>query len=260
MTLLRYWLLAICISPIPFLFADQVIMKDGTVYKGKIQLDTEKAVLIGNPPFDPTAYMLETKDIDKIIYEEYVPNSPAERKRGVMLLTRLQGDVFSSDQLPTKPAALFGFEGGFRIHPFFELNGGLDWAPEMRAKNGLLISDTQTPPNVRQYESFRRLRGTVGGRIYPFFEKKWKPEPYLTAGYLWGKLMPAGSGDKLTGSGWWVGPGVIYPLNKHWYLDGRLVYESMTYDKIYFIGQEGTLNPSIHQKAYSTGIGISYRL
>lgn len=38
--------------------ADQVIMKDGTVYKGKIQIDTDKAVLIGNPPFDPTSYML----------------------------------------------------------------------------------------------------------------------------------------------------------------------------------------------------------
>src|ERR1035438_9370153 len=88
--------LALALSPA---FADQVIMKDGTVYKGKIQIDTDKAVLIGNPPFDPTAYLLKTEDIEKIIYEEYRLSPPAERKRGFTTEVRVNGHVSSSDQL-----------------------------------------------------------------------------------------------------------------------------------------------------------------
>ena len=75
-----------------------------------------------------------------------------------------------------------------------------------------------------------------------------------------GSVTPAGSGDKLTGSGWWVGTGFIRPITTHWYLDGRFAYESTTYDKIDFLGQNGTLQPAITQYAFSTGIGISYRL
>src|ERR1041384_8855642 len=92
--------LAICLLPFArsFVVADQVIMKDGTVYKGKILIDTDKAILIGNPPFDPNSYLLQSEDIDKIIYERYKPNPPAERKRGLTFESRLTGNVFASDQ------------------------------------------------------------------------------------------------------------------------------------------------------------------
>ena len=86
------------------IWADQVIMKDGTVYKGKILIDTDKAILIGNPPFDPNSYLLQSEDIEKIIYEEYHPNPPSERKRGLTLETRLSGGIYSSDQQPLGPA------------------------------------------------------------------------------------------------------------------------------------------------------------
>src|SRR5207302_11488597 len=84
-------------------WADQVIMKDGTVYKGKIMIDTDKAILIGNPPFDPNSYLLQSEDIEKIIYEEYHPNPPAERKRGLTFETRVNGNIYSSDALSEGP-------------------------------------------------------------------------------------------------------------------------------------------------------------
>ena len=29
------------------------------------------------------------------------------------------------------------------------------------------------------------LRGVFAARLYPFYKKHWKVEPYLTAGYSW---------------------------------------------------------------------------
>ena len=86
--------LILALAPV---WADQVIMKDGTVYKGKIMIDTDKAVLIGNPPFDPNSYLLQSEDIEKIIYEEYHSNPPSVRKRGLTFETRLNGNITSSE-------------------------------------------------------------------------------------------------------------------------------------------------------------------
>src|SRR5262249_45196683 len=95
-TLRALALLVLVVSPA---LADRVIMKDGTIYKGKIMIDTDKAVLIGNPPFDPNSYLLQSVDIEKIIYEEYHPNTPAERKRGLTFETRVNGNFSSSDEM-----------------------------------------------------------------------------------------------------------------------------------------------------------------
>src|SRR6266404_5517976 len=93
----KFLLLTMCLLPfaMPSVFADQIIMKDGTVYKGKILIDTDKAILIGNPPFDPNSYLLQSEDIDKIIYEEYHPNPPSVRKRGLTFESHLAGNVVS---------------------------------------------------------------------------------------------------------------------------------------------------------------------
>src|SRR6266478_4886024 len=90
-----FLIFSLCLLPftLPLARADQVIMKDGTVYKGKIMIDTDKAILIGNPPFDPNSYLLQAEDIDKIIYEEYHPNPPTERKRGLTFETAVNGNL-----------------------------------------------------------------------------------------------------------------------------------------------------------------------
>ena len=243
-------------SELPLL-ADQVIMKDGTVYKGKILIDTDKAVLIGNPPFDPNSYLLQSEDIEKIIYEEYHANPPAERKRGLTFETRLNGNVFSSDSLPSGPAPSLYAGLGFRVHPLFELNGGLDWTPAMHASDAFTVTDGTT---TRRYEDFWRYHAVFSARFYPFYKQKWKTEPYVAAGVSWGRQIPKDSGDTLKGAGWHVGFGAIRPLTTHLFLEARFMFQKFSYDRIEFLGREGTFEPAVDQRVYSFSGGISYRL
>jgi len=239
--------------------ADQVIMKDGTVYKGKIQIDTDKAILIGNPPFDPTSYLLKSEDIEKIIYEEYHLAPPAERKRGFTLEGRVSGNVFTSDHLPQGPAASLYAGLGFRVHPLLELNGGVEWTPFAHATNTFAVSDSNGHA-TRQYDDFWQYCPVFSARLYPFYTKKWKTEPYLTTGYSWSHQIPKDSGDSLQGAGWLVGLGAIRPLTAHLFLESRFVYQKFSYDSIQFLGQKGTIQPVIDQRVYSFSIGVSYRL
>lgn len=232
-------------------------MKDGAVYKGKILIDTDKAILIGNPPFDPNSYLLQAEDIEKIIYEEYRPNAPAERQRGLTFETRLTGNVFSSDELSLGPAAGLYAGMGLRVHPLFEMNGGVEWTPAMHASDAFSVSDGTT---TRRYEDFGQYSAVFSARIYPFFNKKWKIEPYGTAGYSWSRQIPKGSGDSLKGSGWHVGFGAIRPLTTHLFLEGRFVYQKWTFDTIRFLGREGGIQPEVAERAYSFSWGLSYRL
>jgi hypothetical protein len=241
----------------PLAWADQVIMKDGTVYKGKILIDTDKAILIGNPPFDPNSYLLKSEDIEKIIYEEYRLNPPAERKRGLLLETRLGGNVFGSSEMPLGPAASLYAGAGFRVHPLFEIDGGMEYLPSLHATGGLSVSDGTT---TRGYESFYQYTGIVSGRFYPFWTKKWKAEPYAVAGYGWSRMIPKGSGDSLRGAGWHAGFGVLRPLSTHLFLEGRFVYQSLSFDTIQFLGREGSIQPEIDQHDYAFSVGISYRI
>jgi hypothetical protein len=250
---------ALCLLPfaLPFAIADQVIMKDGTVYKGKIMIDTDKAILIGNPPFDPNSYLLQSEDIEKVIYEEYHPNPPAERKRGLIVESRLNGNVVSSDQLSEGAAPSLYAGLGFRVHPLVELNGGVDWTPEIHSKDAFSVSDGTT---TRRYEDFWQYSAVFSARIYPFYEKKWKTEPYLTAGYSWSHQIPKDSGDSLKGSGWHVGFGAIRPITTHLFLESRFVFQKMSYDTIDFLGRSGNIQPTIDHQVYSFSVGASYRL
>lgn len=232
-------------------------MKDGTVYKGKITVDTDKALIISNPPYDPESYMLETKDIEKIVYEEYKLLPPTQRKRGLATEISLKGQSISSHQIATGMTP--GLYGGlsFRVHPVLELGGGLEWLPALSAKDPLPVSDGTT---TRIYEKYWMYSGVVMARVYPFFKKGWKTEPYLLGGYRFSKLLPKASGDSLTGSGWLTGAGAIHPLAEHWFLDGRLAYGQSSFGDISYLGQEGSLRPEIRQKSFEISLGLSFRL
>lgn len=237
--------------------ADKVIMKDGTVYKGKIQIDTDKAVLIGNPPFDPNSYLLESKDIQTIVYEQYHQSPPAERRRGLLLETRMSGNIFSSSDLSLHPAPGLYLGGGFRIHPMFEIDGGVESLPAVSAKSGLGVTD---PTTSRVYKRFYMYSGIVSGKIYPFFKnQKLSLEPFLVAGYRWTKLVPKASGDTLKGSGWHLGFGAMRPLTRHIFLEAQFLYERLTFDSIDFLGQQGNIRPVIIDNVYSLNLGASYR-
>jgi hypothetical protein len=253
---------AVAISASPaFLLADEVHMKDGTVYKGKILIDTDKALLIGNPPYDPNSYLLETKDIEKIVYEEYKPAPPAERRRGFVFETRLTGSFFSSSQLPLSPAAGLYAGAGFRIHPLFELEAGFDYLPALKTSDHeLSVTDGETVR--RGYERFSMFGGRVGGRFYPWgtARRNWRTEPYLVAGYGWSRFKPKASGDTLKGNGWLVGVGAHRPLSRNFFLDLRFTYEPTKFGEIDFIGREGQISPKVDQKRFNLSAGVSYRL
>lgn len=237
-------------------FADQVIMKDGTIYKGKIQIDTDKAVLIGNPPFDPTSYMLEAKDIEKIIYEEYKPKPPAERKRGVNVDLRVGENFYSGDELSFKPAPALHLGAGFRVHPLVEVAGEFDWGPALTTKNDFSVSNGT---DTRHYSDFSQYALGFAVRFYPFYQKTWKAEPFFGAGYHWSRLNPKASGDSLSGAGWSVGSGFIYPITTHLFLESKLAYDRNTYDTINFLGQESGISPEIEQGIVSLQVGTSWR-
>ncbi len=239
------------------LCADQVIMKDGTVYKGKIQVDTDKAILIGNPPFDPQSYLLEAKDIDKIIYEEYKPQDPSVRKRGFVFESRLGMRVFSGNELELKPAPVTYFGIGFRVHPMLELNGGMDWNPSLSVKDDFAVSNGTT---TRHYQDLSQMGFGFAVRFYPLVQKPWKTEPYVTAGYQWSKISFKSTEDNLKGAGWTIGVGAIRPVTRHVFLESRLAYEKLKFDTVNFLGQKSGISPSINQKAFVLQIGASYRL
>lgn len=236
--------------------ADQVIMKDGTVYKGKIQIDTDKAVLIGNPPFDPTSYMLEAKDIEKIIYEEYKPQPPAQRKRGFTLESRVGAGFHSGNEVTFKPAPKLYFGAGFRVHPALELDGGLDLDPSLRVKDDFSVSNGT---DTRHYQDFSQLGLGFEIRFYPLWQKAYTTEPYLTAGYHWAKLSALGSDDGFKGSGWTIGAGAIHPLTTHIFLEARLAYRRSKFDTVNFLGQESGFSPQIEHNTVSLEAGTSYR-
>ena len=238
--------------------ADQVIMKDGTVFKGKILKENNKLILIGNPPFDPKEHLLRTEDVDKVIYEEYKLLPPDERRYGFMLETQLIGNVFSSDDLSLHPGAELMIGGGMRVHPFFEIDGGLGWQPVASASDGgLSVSNTTT---TRNYTSFSWTDRFIMGRIYPVYWKTtWKTEPYLMGGYSFTHLSGKGTDDTLKGHGWLVGLGAMRQIKGHWYVDGRFLVRQLRFDTIDFLGQEGGLQPTIEETLYSLSLGASYR-
>lgn len=239
-------------------WADKVIMKDGKVYEGKILDDFGKALLIGNPPYDTKAHLLRMDDIQTIVYEEYRPPPPAQRRQGFTVATWIQGTAYSSQELPLYPATSLAAEVGYRLHPFVELDGEINWTPSVSAHgDGLLLSDSVT---TRGYEHFWAYSPALTVRFYPLAQnKKQVTEPYLLGGYAWSHLIPKGSGDALKGTGWHIGAGVMHPCTTHFFLDSQLVYERLGYDSANFLGRTGDLSPAIVEHRYLLSIGLSYR-
>jgi len=243
-------------------FADKVITKDGKVYEGKILIDTDKSVLIGNPPFDPNSTLIKGEDIQTIVYEEYRQSPPAQRRRGLAINLHVSGNAYSSKENSLSPAAGLDLEGGFRFHPLFELGAGLLWTPALSVHNSeLTITSSGSTPQSRSYSDFWQYTFSMTGKFYPFYRQRtWKTEPYILTGYGWSHLMPKNSGDSFEGEGWLLGVGAIHPITKHLFLDGRFTYHGLSYDTIHFLGQQGTLSPDIAQHTYSLSLGLSYRI
>jgi hypothetical protein len=98
----------------------------------------------------------------------------------------------------------------------------------------------------------------MSGRFFPFFALRWRIEPFLTAGYHWGRIVPKDSGDSLRGQGMEGGIGVQGPIHHKLYWIARVIYRRISLDGINFNGQEGTLPSPVHYATLQFGGGIAY--
>jgi hypothetical protein len=235
--------------------ADKVIMKDGKIYEGRIMGETSRSILITNKR-DSQPRFLMLSDVMTIVREKNpeVPNP--DRDRYIHVEGMLTGNFYSSDEMSLSPAPGLAMTGGFRMHPLFQVEAGMDWNPGISGT--LLVSDGTTQ---RQYNSFYRYSGGFGLRLFPLYSLKSIPfESYVLGGYRWTRLVAKDSGDFLKGHAWQVGAGISKPLRKSLYWESRVLYERSTYDSIEYLGREGGLSPDIGVTSWSLQTGLSWRL
>jgi hypothetical protein len=240
--------LAIVLVSAP-LFADQVIMKSGKIYKGRIMGETNKSLLIS----DPTPRFLPMSEIMTIVRESPPPDVKEVPKRYVSVEAGLGPLFFLSRNLGLNVAPQLHFGGGFRLHPLVQVDGDADWMPA--ASGDLAIFNGQT---LRSYESLSALSGGFGLRVFPFGLRYWSIEPYVQAGYQWTRLAAKGSGgDALKGSLWRCAVGIEGPLSRKLFWDMRLVYSRVRLGEVHFLADDADLNDKIKNDSLGLRLGIA---
>ena len=253
----RFALIAtLAVIPAQAVMADKIIMKDGKIYEGHIMGETQRSVLISNPPLDPKPRFVDVKDVLTIVRESRPEEKPSpEEGRFATANFGVTGQVYSSSQFSFSPAPGLYVGGGFRMHPLVEVGGEFEFIPNLSG-GSLTVTDGT---NTRSYESFYAYHGGFSTKIFPFYRRRdWRMEPYLTSGFHWNRLVPKGSGDELKGKSVFGGGGVMIPWWKPLYWDLRFVYEHTSYDSIKFLAGEGDLSGVTHN-SYSLSAGLSYR-
>jgi len=254
----RVLLLAFLAALPGFSRADKIIMKDGKIYEGQIMGESQKAILISNPPVDPKPRFIELRDVMTIVRERHPAEKPSpEEGRFATVTAGLNGQAYSSSVFSFSPGTGFYAGGGLRVHPAVELGGEMSYTPSLSG-SGLTVKDVQS--NVfRTYESFYSYDGGFSLKFFPFYTfKAWRMEPYLITGYHWNRLTPKDSGDELKGTSIFGGTGVMIPWWKPLYWDFRFVYDHVNYDSINFLGGTGDLS-GVSNNSFILSIGLSYR-
>lgn len=235
--------------------ADKVIMRDGKIYEGKIMGETSDAVLISNPPKDPTPRFLQTRDILTLVRESRKPEPPSDRTFLPTIGVLFDGNFFSGTTLPFDAAPGFQLNAGFRIHSAFELDASFHSEPALSA--AVDVKDNNTV--LRSYSRFGQYGGGFNGRYFPFFRRThWRAEPYLLAGFEWTRLFPKAASDYFSGTSYLVGLGTTYELHKPWYWDARFTYRHTHYGHIQILGSGADLS-HVWSDDYLLSTGVSYR-
>lgn len=234
--------------------ADQVIMKDGKIYVGRVMGEGSRSILLSQPGQPPK--FIELSDVMTIVREKNPEIPNPDRDRQIHLELAFAGNFNTSNQMSVSHAPGLAAVGGFRLHPLIQFEGGMDWTPEVSGE--LAISDGTL---LRRYEHFYTWGGGFGLRAYPLalvWKSSW--EPYLSGGYRWARLNAKASGDFLKGDSWNMALGISKALGRHLYWENRLVYQKASFEKVQFILREGSLNPSIEIDTWSLQTGLSLRL
>src|SRR6266404_3335439 len=120
---MRQFILLAMIAVIPArgVLADKIIMKDGKIYQGHIMGETQRSVLISNPPLDPYPRFVDLKDVLTIVRESRPEEKPSpEEGRFATANIGVTGQVYSSSVFSFTPAPGLYVGGGFRMHPLVE--------------------------------------------------------------------------------------------------------------------------------------------
>jgi hypothetical protein len=233
-------------------YGAKVIMKDGKIYEGKIIAEPDGDVLIRTRPVEPRATLLPASEILTVVRDP-VSHPPVDPQRYWEAELLASGNVFSSRDISMDPTAGLWLGGGMRLFPVIQLDAGLDWKPAINGSVAISNGTTQ-----RDYEHFTSITGGFSGRIFPFYQRHWKIEPYLLGGYEWSRLTPKGSGDSLSGEGPKLGFGISWPLRRSWFLESRFIYRRIRYDRLDFLGLKSDVSPVVMNDNYSFGAGVAY--
>jgi hypothetical protein len=214
----KRWVFLAALFLLPsFLRADQVIMKSGKIYKGRIMGETNRMLLFRDTR-EAEPRFLAVPDILTIVRESRPAARTVEPKRYVVGELGISGAFFTARRLASAPGGALHLGGGFRLHPLVEVDGDLDWFPSL--SGGLGITDGA---RFRGYERFWAYDGGFFARVFPTGLRDWRTEPYLLAGYQWSHWVPKESGDSLKGNVWRFGGGVQRPLWGALFWDARIL-------------------------------------
>jgi hypothetical protein len=230
-------------------FADQVIMKNGKIYKGRIMGETTKSLLISTP----TPHFLPMSDIMTIVRESRLSETRPDPKRYVNVEAGLGAVIFAERELEASPAAQVHLGGGFRVHPLVQADAELNVLPAVSGR--LDISNGQT---VRNYSRFASYSMGFALRGYPLGMKDTLIEPYVIAGYQWARFAPKGAEDVLKGSQWSGGVGLQGPLSKKVFWDVRVSYARVRYGEARFLGDEAELRTDVPNDQVTLQTGLAY--
>jgi len=248
----RAWLALFFAFSVPAL-ADQVILKDGKILEGRVMGEGTQSILLSQPGQPPK--FIPLNDVMTIVREKNpeVPNP--DRDRFIVVESMLGSHIFQSDEIDLTAAPGLNFTGGFRLHPLFQIEGGLEWTPVLTGE--MAVTDGTT---ARRYERFYAWGGGFGAKIFPLAKRSrsvW--EPSILGGWRWQRLVPKGSGDALKGTSWNVGLGLAKSLSKRLSWENRVMYQHTTFKKINYLQREGTLRPSIDIDTWTLQTGLSFK-
>jgi len=128
--------------------------------------ETNRSLLISNPPLDPKPRFIDIKEVLTIVRESH----PAEKHtfedgRFASLNLGASGQFFSSQTFSFSPAAGFYIGGGFRMHPAIDVGGEFHYIP-LLSDPGFSISDNNT-----QLRGYRLAASKIGREDL----RKWLP-------------------------------------------------------------------------------------
>src|SRR5437879_13362761 len=163
----RFALIAtLAVIPAQAVMADKIIMKDGKIYEGHIMGETQRSVLISNPPLDPKPRFVDVKDVLTIVRESRPEEKPSpEEGRFATANFGVTGQVYSSSLFSFSPAPGLYVGGGFRMPPLVEVGGEFEFIPNLWG-GSLTVTDGT---NTRSYESFYAYHGGFSTKIFPFY-------------------------------------------------------------------------------------------